>query len=296
VARKKKKKAGASVGSKLPGWSSIEEGTRRGIARTSLFVVATVAVAAGASYGVTRLDSHTEELILSEVDQPTFTFVDLPRSLVALAGADLEASLDGVRDHKWTSDHMCQTVADALGDVGWIAKIDSVRRLPAGRFEIRATYRVPEALVQLEEYFLLVDRAGVRLPGRYAYDPMWPIVQGVAANPPTPGSVWDGDDLRAGLAVIHELSNEPFANQITGVLVDNFGGRGNPRASHIEVATDRAGGRIRWGSAPGFEQEENLVAHKLAILRRNFQRTGRLDAGYPVIDISTFPDRFTIPG
>ncbi len=296
MARKQKKKKSTPISSRLPGWSSIEEGTRSSIARTCLLTIATLAVAAGASYGVSNLDTHVEELILGEVNQATFTFVDLPQSLVTLAGADLEASLDGIRDHKWTASHMCQSVAEAIGDVGWIAKIDSVRRLPAGRFEIRATYRVPEALVQLEEYFLLVDRAGVRLPGRYSYDPTWPIVQGVAASPPIPGSSWSGDDLRAGLDVIHELSNESFAHQLTGVLVGNFGGRGDPRASHIELATDRAGGRIRWGSAPGFEQEENLVAHKLTILRNNFQRTGRLDGGYPVIDISTFADRFTVPG
>lgn len=301
MARKRKKRKAASLLFRLPGWSWIEEGTRRSIVRLSLLAIATLAVAAGASYGVARLDSHTDKLILSEVGQATFTFVDLPRSLVSLAGPDLEASLDAVRDHKWTAAHMCQSVADALGGVGWIARIDSVRRLAGGRFEIRATYRAPAALVQLDEYFLLVDRAGVRLPGRYAYDPRWPIVQGVAASPPKSGGsgsglLWTGEDLRAALTVIHKISSEPFARQVTGVLVGNFGGRVDPRASHIELATDRAGGRIRWGSAPGFEVEENLVAHKLAILRQNFQRTGRLDAGYPVIDISTFADRFTVPG
>jgi len=261
----------------------------------SVFVVIAVAIAGGTSYGIARLDSHIDGLLLSEVDQATFTFVDLPRSLVSLAGGDLEASLDGVRNHRWTSEDMCRQVAKAIDEVGWIARVDSVRRRAAGRFEIRATYREPAALVQLEDYFLLVDRSGVRLPGRYAYDPRWPVIQGIAAAAPGPGLKWSGGDLRAGLAVIDSIAHEPFSGQVTGVLVGNFGGRVDPRASHIELATDRAGGRIRWGSAPGLEVEENLVPHKVAILRQNYQRTGRLDAGYPVIDISTFADRFTVP-
>ena len=46
----------------------------------------------------------------------------------------------------------------------------------------------------------------------------------------------------------------------------------------------------------GFEVEENLAPQKLALLRQNYAQTGRADAGHAVIDISTFPDRFHIPG
>jgi len=294
VARTRKKKT--SFWSKVPGWSAISDETRRSVARIVFLSIAAVAVATGASYGVARLDAHVDRLVLDETEQATFTFVDLPRSLVSLAGADLEAALKPARQATWTGDALCRDIAGALASVGWVERVDSVRRLAGGRFEIRATFRAPNALVQLEDYFLFVDRVGVRLPGRYAYDPMWPILQGVSADPPSPGKIWAGQDLQAGLAVVAELSDEAFAGQVTGVLVGNFGGRTDPRATHIEVATDRAGGRVRWGSAPGFEIEENLVTHKVAILRQNYQRTGRLDAGYPVIDISTFPDRFTVPG
>jgi hypothetical protein len=121
-------------------------------------------------------------------------------------------------------------------------------------------------------------------------------VQGVGRPPPESGARWQGKDLQAALAVLTALRQEPFGSQITGVLVENFGGRVDPMRSHIELATDRAGGRVRWGSAPGQEIEENSVEQKLAILRANFRDTGRADAHHPVIDVSTFPDRFTIPG
>ena len=39
----------------------------------------------------------------------------------------------------------------------------------------------------------------------------------------------------------------------------------------------------------------NSVAEKLAILTENYRQTGRADAGHAVIDISLYPDRFTIP-
>jgi hypothetical protein len=151
-------------------------------------------------------------------------------------------------------------------------------------------------MVQQGNDFYLIDRKGVVLPGLFRFDPAWKLVQGVGSPAPGPGEVWPGEDLRAALKLIYLLRDEPFANQITAILVENFDGRMYPRASHIELATDRAGGRIRWGSAPGRELVENRVEEKLAILRENYRRTGRADAHHPVIDVATFPDRFTIPG
>jgi len=149
--------------------------------------------------------------------------------------------------------------------------------------------------VQKDDY-VLVDGQGVRLPGLYVYHERWYVIDGVESSPPKVGEHWQSPDLQAGLAVLAALQPEPYRNQITGVNVANFTGRRNARNTHIELSTDRPGGRIRWGSAPGFEVEENLAPHKLALLRQNFAQTGRADAGHPVIDISTFPDRFHIPG
>jgi hypothetical protein len=151
-------------------------------------------------------------------------------------------------------------------------------------------------MVAHEGEFLLVDAEGVRMPGLYRYEPSWMLIQGVAHPAPQPGVRWPGDDLRAALAVQTLLSEEPFRSQITGVIVENAGGRLEARRSHVELATDRPGGRIRWGSAPGREIEENSVEQKLRLLRANFLHQGRADAGHPIIDISTLPDRFTIPG
>jgi len=96
--------------------------------------------------------------------------------------------------------------------------------------------------------------------------------------------------------IVMLLYQEPFFDQISGILVDNYGGRRDKREPHVQLATAPEGGRIVWGSAPGEEIEENTVEQKLALLRENFRRWGRIDAGRWYIDISLFPDRFTTRG
>jgi hypothetical protein len=121
------------------------------------------------------------------------------------------------------------------------------------------------------------------------------VIQGVTSPPPGPGEVWDAPDLSAAGAVVDLLQDELFAGQITAVLAHNYGGRENSREAHLSLATDRPGGQIAWGSPPGEELAENSAAQKLAILRDNFRRFGRVDANRQIIDISIHPDRFTTP-
>lgn len=263
---------------------------RAGIALTAMVV------SVGGAHGLSRLEHHVNELLLQRVDQARLTFVDLPASLTELARSDLHASVEDLLDHPWTEESLCRQMATRLTTVGWVARVHYVRRTADARFEISARYRLPVAMVQHEGDFVLVDAEGVRLPGLYRYEVTWPLIQGVAEAVPQPGVQWSGADLQAGLSLLAALAGEPYRGQVTAVVVENFGGRLNARRSHLELATDRPGGRIRWGSAPGREVEENSLGEKLALLRANYLQTGRADAGHPVIDISTFPDRFTIPG
>lgn len=250
----------------------------------------------GWSVATARVDAYVHGLVQSRFD-PEVDFVDLPQQLEGLASVDLitraTAAIEGA---DWTSNHICREVAEGLQSLGWIAGVNHVRRTSDARFEVSCRYRLPTAMVQMDGEFYLVDDDGVRLPGEYLYNAAWPLVQGAAASPPQPGMLWPGQDVHAGLSVLQSLRSEPFSRQITAVLVGNHDGRSDPLAEHIELATDRAGGRIRWGSAPGRELEENTVAQKIAIMRENYRRTGRADAKHPIISISTLPDRFSIPG
>ncbi len=280
-----------------PGWwSAARRQQRRRLVRYGGLAGLALAFVLSVLLAMARLEAHVERQIVERVGRPTLAFVDLPEQLAELALDDLEESLSPLLARKWTDDRLCREMATRLATVGWIVKVNFVRRTGDGRFEVSSQYRSPAAMVQRGGGFLLVDAEGVRLPGMYQYDPAWKLIQGVSAAPPEPGATWEGEDMRAGLAIVTALERETFGDQVTGVLVENFAGRVDPRHSHIELATDRAGGRIRWGSAPGLEIDENTLEQKLAILRANYRQTGRVDAHTSVIDISTFPDRFIIPG
>lgn len=255
-----------------------------------------LALIGGGFVGLQRLDAHVDRLLLLDRPDPVVEFVDLPKELYSLANFDLQKSLFDVIGREWTDDRLCSEIASRVADVGWVGKVHHVRRTGGGRFDISCRYRQPAAIVLHQGTGYLVDADGIRLPGKYVQHPSWRTVFGVQSEPPPPGQKWEGDDLRNGLAVLTTVQLEPFAPQIIGVAVENHVGRRDPRMGHIELVTDRPGGRIRWGSAPGMELEENGAGQKLALLRKNYLDTGRADAGHVVIDVSVFPDRFTIPG
>ena len=268
------------------------------IGRGASAAALTMLVLGGLLFGMSRLEAQVARRVDARFDQAEVALVDLPASLVRLAEPDLRAELEPLLDRPWTAQEMCPLLAAALLRTGWADEVRYVRRGGDGVIRISARYRVPFALVQEGMQFCLVDGAGVRLPGVYQYDPSWLLVQGAGAPAPHPGQPWPGEDLQAGLSLIRLLQPEPFRPQIVAVLVDNYAGRRDAHASHLELATDHSagGGRIRWGSALGQEVEENSPAQKLALLRENYRRHGRADAGHRVIDVSVYPDRITIPG
>ncbi len=277
-------------------WRRLDEKVRRRLLRAAACLLAVGAAVAGAGVGLSKLEAHVEAKLLDRFPRAAVVFMDLPDRMRPLAESSLLESVTDLLEGNWLEPALCRQLAERIRDVAWVRALNAVRRTPDGRFEVSADYRVPAAMVQQQGVFTLVDQDGVRLPGRYRFDPRWPLLQGVRGPSPDVGRKWEGADVAAGLAVVEALAGEPFRTQITAVLLDNYSGRANPRASHVELATDRTGGRIRWGSAPGFEVEENTLEQKVAILRATFSQTGRVDAEYPVIDISTFPDRFIVPG
>lgn len=254
-----------------------------------------IGLAAAVAFGTSRLEASIDGR-LRERFVARMVLLDLPSELAISARHELQHRVVPLFDHPWTGPEQPRRIADALRESGWVEEVNFVRRTSDGQFKISCRYRTPTAIVQKGSEFFLVDHVGVPLPGKYENDPSWKLILGVAKPAPGPRAPWEGEDLRAGLAIIESLRSEPFAAQISAVSVENFGGRRNRWKSHIELHTDLPNGRIRWGSAPDHELEENTVAEKLAILRENYRQTGRIDANYPVIDVSTFPNQFTVPG
>ena len=295
MAPKSRLKRGTKRAAKPGWWRSLDLQRFRWIVRPGIGAVLVIALGSAGAVGLSRLETHVNREVVKR-HVPSVSFVDLPEKLEPFAKDDLTRALGTVSPSEWTGDSLCREMATSLGTVGWVAEVNYVRRRSDALFEISCRYRLPVAVVEHGREFFLVDRGSIRLPGTYIYDQDWKLVQGVRVLPPPPGTVWESQALRDGLAILAALDTEPFRHQITGVLVENAAGRIDPRRCHIELATDRGDGWIRWGSAPGMEMEENLLEQKLAILRENFRRSGRVDEHHQVIDVSIFPDRYTIPG
>ncbi len=276
-------------------WSALPPEHRRRMVRRCAALFGLTAAFLGGAAALAHLDAQVKRTLLDDRPFGSVSFVDLPEPLLLLAHDDLHRSIDSLLDGPWTDERLCRLMAERVSRVGWVAQVHHVRRNNDAHFAVSCEYRMPVALVRHENDYYFVDREGVRLPGTYRFDAAWKRIEGVAHAPPEAGSVWQGKDLQAGLALLARLQGEPFAGQVVGIDVENMEGRRDSRRSHLEIVTDRPGGRIRWGSAPGRELEENTVARKLAMLRENFRRVGRADGGHLVIDIATYPDRYTVP-
>lgn len=264
------------------------------VLKTAAAIALLITLASATVYGTVLLDRHVQDILIRRQPSASPVFVDLSPALARLALADLQTALFPVLDGDWTDGEFCRRAAQAVASVPWVKTLNYARRDNTGRLEVSCTYRIPAALVKFDLGFYLVDEDAVRLPGRFGYDQNWPVIQGGAEPPPEPGVSWPGTDLPAALATLALIRSEPYADQIRAIHVENHEGRLDPRRPHILLGTDRPGGRIAWGSRPGMEIEENTAAQKMAILRENFAQTGRCDAGFPGIDVSTFPDRFQV--
>lgn len=269
---------------------------RSGLVRCGLVAVLLVLSLWATAAAVGSLERHVDRKILGRLDRPTMSFLEMSGTMRMLALPDLERSVSDLLMQPWTDTRLCRAMANRLRQTGWVDHVRYVRRTADVRFEVSARYREPFAQVQTEDGFFLVDRGCVRLPGVYAFSNGWILIQGVEESVPPVGTVWPGDDVRAGVELASLIALEPFDSQISAVLVGNVKGKQDPTRVQIELATDVHGGRILWGSLPGREVEETTIAQKLAILRANFHRFGRADAGHAVIDVSIFPDRFTTRG
>lgn len=272
-------------------WSSKNKDERRTAVFAVLRVCLAVGLVAGAGIGLAHLDAkvHATPRFCKP---PTIELIDVP---------------DGLRDTMLTKlapfesaigfePETCAKIGQALEADPWVRRVNCVRRTHDLRIEVSCEYRLPAAMVQLGSEFYLVDDEQVRLPGVYGFQDSLPLIQGVESDAPTPGEAWNTPDLAAGMTLAKYINPERFAHQITGIQVHNYNGRCSPRDSHIVLTTDRAGSLIKWGSAPGEEVEENSAKRKIAILRHNFERFGRVDAGFHAIDISVYSDRFTAEG
>jgi hypothetical protein len=178
----------------------------------------------------------------------------------------------------------------------WIREIHSVRRTytstPGDTIEVDCEYRAPVALVKWNDRYTLVDNEGTVLPEQFTEAEVPRIVygadgkmnirviEGVTHKPGSPGQVWPGADVAAGLELVQLLYNQPYADDILKVNVANFQGRRSPRDPQLTLITRfTPATELRWGRPVSAKDAfiEVTPAQKLNYLASVYAKYHRVD-------------------
>ena len=243
--------------------------------------------------GYVRTAQPTEEGALVLRDVPKWVNWDLKARIVALAGGNrfpIEEETAGV-------------VARNLAPMSWLDDIEV--EVTHDKVFVKARWRKPVALMERGPSKFYVDTGLVVLD----YMPMahLPIVEvtGVKIGlPPSPGAMFDRDDLAAAVKLIDLLSRvdadlnpkNPLLEQIADIDVSNYKGRKNHSKPHI-VLHSKEGTEILWGAEIG-EWAKHLEAtdeQKLAKLYGYYTEFGSLSAGAKYINLHDPLDKVPQP-
>ena len=121
------------------------------------------------------------------------------------------------------------------------------------------------------------------------------LVTGVATEPPAPGRVWEGEDVRDALLLARLIHDRAWSVQVAAIDAGNHGGRLDSRLPEMKLVTMLDGDGdasnnpgVYWGLPPGRESfNEPHAAVKLAHIDRIAQRYGSIDGMGRVADVST---------
>ncbi len=178
----------------------------------------------------------------------------------------------------------------ALGATGWFAARLTVSRETNNTVRVRGLWRLPYAVVRTRNTDRLVTFEGVALDKLYepGKSGLVAVVNTSRDTAPRPGEAWPGGDVQPALALIEFLrQNLPAAafDQIEAIdAADYLRQVGGGRRQLVIMV--RGAGRITWGGPieqplPGEEPSTVKVKHLVNL----HQRTGRIDAAKPNIDV-----------
>jgi hypothetical protein len=285
-------------GIKLSGKSNII-----GYVKVSLFVCAFVLVLAGFTFldGYVKKQttgssgSRTIELV---GDVPNWVSEEIKNRIYAAATAEANNSAN---DDEKIAASAQQNIAHL---VPWLA--DTKVRTTHKSILISGRWRKPMLLVTADnknKFFIDADMVVLD------YSPIGnlPVINitgmELSKIPPTPGHVWQGDDLAAAMAVLNRLArmdavvtpDKPLLHHIDRIDVANFEGRKNKREPHISLYT-KDGTQIIWGAELGTWQRhlESPDDDKLAKLYTYYQQYGTL-SGVKYINLRDPQQKIYLP-
>lgn len=265
------------------------------MAKIAALIGVCAAVALGLHYaeGYVTTADPAEDGDLLLLDVPSWANYDLKNRVVAAAGGPRLPITEETAD----------VVARNLNAMTWLDEIEVL--VTHETIDVKARWRKPLALLTRGPSRFYVDAGLVVLD----YMPMahLPIVEvtGVTMGlPPSPGAVFDRDDLAAAVMLIDVLSRmdaevaprNPLLEQIASIDVSNFKGRKNHRDPHI-VLRSKDNAEIIWGAEIG-EWGKHLEAtdeEKLAKLYSHYNEHGSLGAGVKYVNLRDPQDKVTQP-
>jgi len=273
-----------------------------GYVKATLFVCAFAMVLAGFAfldgYVKTQTTGSSGNRTIELVgDVPNWVSEEIKNRIYAAATA--EANNSASDDEKIAAS--AQRNIAAL--VPWLA--DAKVQTTHKNILITGRWRKPMLLVTAEKNKFFIDADLVVLD----YSPLGnlPVINitglELSRIPPTPGQVWRGDDLAAGMAVLNRLSrmdiavspDKPLLHHIDRIDVANFEGRKNKREPHISLYT-KDGTQIIWGAELGTWQRhlESPDDDKLAKLYTYYQQYGTL-SGVKYINLRDPQQKIYLP-
>ncbi len=214
---------------------------------------------------------------------PTDTWVPPPvrDELTARAVSELE------RNANPYSAVGLRAVSESLLSTGWFESAPQVRRR-GETCEVNATWRTPAAVVRRDGVDYLISQAGHLLPVAYQRGQAPVIaITGAAHEPPasggqvSPGSLWQGDDIRAALDTIAAISSRSWRDQIEAVDITEYA------ALRRITLVSRWSGRAVIGGAPR-DSIPGEVAFDMKLRRIDelVRQFGQVDAKHRLVEVA----------
>jgi hypothetical protein len=265
-----------------------------GILKT--FGIVCVFVAAGVSvYFAERYIKsvkHAETGPLELVNVPEWASNELKAKILAAAGGKtfrLNEETAGI-------------VAENLAFVVWLDDIKI--RTTYNQVLVEARWRKPLALVKSGSQNFYVDDEMIVLDFVPISDLPIVKIEGLPVKIPSPGEIWQSDDLAAAVTILTKLDQmdkavtpaKPLLYEIDRIDVSNFAGRKNSKSPHI-VLYAKDDTEIIWGAEFGTWQRylETTDEEKLAKLYTYYKEYGSLSGGAKFINLRDPQDNVPQP-
>lgn len=179
-------------------------------------------------------------------------------------------------------------LGSAMADSGWFSGTPTIERHESGKIVVHGTWRVPAAVVRVEDKDHLLSWDGKPMPVTYEQSLSGLRVIGGATSGPArkaDGAIdfaqnWPGEDVEAAVELLAILMQQPYASQIAGIDVSMYA------AKKWLIIDTTMGTRIVWGGRPSKPLNGECATNfKLAKLEKIRRDVGRIDAGVGAIEI-----------